>query len=186
LNTNPEDSSPSSPNQRPYDEVYQTPRLRSADSSPYRHARVAASRSLRENDGNRQRLSDIQDLSLPTPCDGNPTTGNAVERCQASGSQRSSSRRIVALMVTTGRKRLASEHRFDFEGAGIPPQFRRIAPSIFPQRGADAAFHPRDTVKEVGILSQRCTVRPAHAHFSHNGRAPHDDPQHRVGFRAVS
>ena len=72
LNTNPEDSSPSTTNQRPHDEVYQTPRFRSPDPYPDRHARVAASRCLRENDGNRPVLSDIPDLSLSTAFDGTP------------------------------------------------------------------------------------------------------------------
>jgi len=58
------DSSPSPTNQRQHDEVYQTPRLRSPDPYPSGHARVAASRGLRDNDGNLPVLSDIQDLPL--------------------------------------------------------------------------------------------------------------------------
>lgn len=78
--TNPEDSSPSTTNQRPHDEVYQTRRLRSPD--PYRDCQtgVAASRRLRENDTNRPVLSDIADLALSTTFDGTLAIGNAVER----------------------------------------------------------------------------------------------------------
>src|SRR4030095_6029096 len=61
---NPEDSSPSSTNQRPYDEVYQTPRFRSPDPYPYRHARLVVSRGLRENDTTSPLLSDIHHLPL--------------------------------------------------------------------------------------------------------------------------
>src|SRR5262249_42964389 len=75
---NPEDSSPSSTNQRPCDEVYQTPRFRSPDPYPYRHARVAASRCLRENDAHRQLLSDIPHLSLPTAVGCQPPVGSAL------------------------------------------------------------------------------------------------------------
>src|SRR5947207_13816042 len=56
------DSSTSTTNQRQRNEVYQTPRFRAPDAYPYRHARVAASRCLRQNDGNRKSLSNIQDL----------------------------------------------------------------------------------------------------------------------------
>src|SRR2546421_5452784 len=76
--SNRDDSSPSPPNQRQPDAVYQTPRFRSPHPYLYRHARVAASRCLRENDGNRQMLSDIPDLSLSTPFYGQPAVGNTV------------------------------------------------------------------------------------------------------------
>src|SRR5215813_14709908 len=75
---NPEDSSPSSTNQRPCDAVYQTPRFSSPDPYPYRHARVAASRCLRENDAHRQLLSDIPHLSLPTAVGCQPPVGSAL------------------------------------------------------------------------------------------------------------
>src|SRR6267143_1688423 len=74
------DSSTSTTNQRQRNEVYQTPRFRAPDAYPYRHARVAASRCLRQNDGNRKSLSNIQDLPLPTAFDGEPAVGNAVQR----------------------------------------------------------------------------------------------------------
>ena len=137
--TNPEDSSPSSTNQRLYDEVSQTPRLRCADPYPYRHAGVAASRCLRQNDGNCQLVSAIQDLALPTALDGKLAIGNAVEQRKASVAKRALPLGPTALLVTIGRPMLASEHRFDFEGSGIPPQFRRLSQSMFPQRGADAS-----------------------------------------------
>src|SRR5713101_1692007 len=76
--TNPEDSSPSTTNQRPHDEVYETPRFSPPDAYRYCHARVAASRCLRENDGNCTMLSDIPDLSLSTPVSGKPAVGNTV------------------------------------------------------------------------------------------------------------
>src|SRR5712691_3874241 len=72
------DSSPSTTNQRPHDEVYETPRFRSPDPYLYRYARLAASRCLRENDAHRTILSDIQNLSLSTTFDGKPTVRNAV------------------------------------------------------------------------------------------------------------
>jgi hypothetical protein len=72
------DSSTSPTNQRQHDEVYQTPRFKSPDPHPYRHARLAASRCLRENDANRPGVSDIADLSLSTSFDGKPPVGNAV------------------------------------------------------------------------------------------------------------
>src|SRR5260221_14628958 len=74
------DSSTSTTNQRQRNEVYQTPRFRAQDAYPYRHARVAASRCLRQNDGNRKSLSNIQHLPLPTAFDGEPAVGNAVQR----------------------------------------------------------------------------------------------------------
>src|SRR5215831_18219233 len=76
--SNRDDASTSTTNQRQHDEVYQTGRFRSPDPYPYRHARVAASRCLWENDGNRTIVSDIPDLSLPTPFYGKPAIGNAV------------------------------------------------------------------------------------------------------------
>ena len=73
-----DDSSPSPTNQRQHDAVHQTCRFRSPDPYPYCHARVAASRCLWVNDGNRPSVSDIPDLSLPTPFYGKPAIGNAV------------------------------------------------------------------------------------------------------------
>ena len=151
LKSNLYDSSPSTTNQRPHDEVYETPRFSPPDAYRYCHARVAASRCLRENDGNGPLVSDIQDLSLLTAFDGKLAIGNAVERRIAAVSKRSWPLGPPALLVPIGRPRLASAHRFDFEGSGIPPPFRRISQSIFPQRGSDASFHPRDTVKAVGV-----------------------------------
>src|SRR6266498_3929495 len=60
------DSSPSTHNQRPRHEVYQTPRFRSRH--PYRdcQAGLAPSRRLRQNDPNCTVLSHLQDLSLST------------------------------------------------------------------------------------------------------------------------
>src|SRR6266566_646129 len=102
------DSSTSTTNQRQRNEVYQTPRFRAPDAYPYRHARVAASRCLRQNDGNRKSLSNIQDLPLPTAFDGEPAVGNAVQRRKAPVSKRSSTLRPTALVVALGRQMLAS------------------------------------------------------------------------------
>src|SRR2546428_14106157 len=74
------DSSTSTTNQRQRNEVYQTPQLTAPDAYPYRHARVAASRCLLQNDVNRKSLSNIQDLPLPTAFDGEPAVGNVVQR----------------------------------------------------------------------------------------------------------
>jgi hypothetical protein len=76
--TNRYDSSASPTTQRQHDEVYQTPRFRSPDPYPYRHACVAQSRRLRQNDANRPGVSDIADLSLSTPVDGTPPVGNTL------------------------------------------------------------------------------------------------------------
>jgi hypothetical protein len=121
LHTHPEDASPSNTHQRPDDAVSQTPSVRSADAAPSRHARLAASRSLRAKDGNRARFSGIQALALPTPFAGNPALGNAVARGKASVAKRSSALRIGALRVTPGRQRFAAAHRFDVAGARSPP-----------------------------------------------------------------
>src|SRR5215510_10663403 len=109
---NPEDSSPSSTNQRPYDEVYQTPRFSSPDPYPYCHARLAASRCLRANDTNRQLLSDIPHLSLPTAVGCQPPVGSALERCKAPGAKRSPPHGTATLVVTLGRKMRAADHLF--------------------------------------------------------------------------
>src|SRR2546426_8523224 len=61
-----QDSSTSTTNQRQHNEVYETPRFSPPDPYRYRHARLAASRRLRENDCERNILSHIQDLSLST------------------------------------------------------------------------------------------------------------------------
>ena len=61
----------------------------------------------------------------------------------------------AALVVTLGRKLLASEYRFDFEGSGIPPQFRGLSQSILPQRGAALPSTLVMPSKTLGVLSQR-------------------------------
>src|SRR5262245_25037130 len=63
--------------------------------------------------------------------------------------------RPTALVVTLGRKLLASEHLCDFESSAMPSQFLRLSQSILPQRGPGASFDPHDAVKEAGVLSQR-------------------------------
>ncbi len=78
LKSNLYDSSPSTTNQRPHDEVYETPRVRSTDPYPDCHDGVAASRRLRKNDTNSPVLSDIADLSLSTTFDGTLAIGDAV------------------------------------------------------------------------------------------------------------
>ena len=60
---------------------------------------------------------------------------------------------LIMLLRLEGK--CSAEYRFDFAGSGIPPPLRRISQPIFPQRGSDTSFHPRDTVKDVGVLSQR-------------------------------
>src|SRR6266852_4543705 len=56
---NRDDSSLSTTNQRPYDEVYQTPRFRSSDSYRNCQARLASSRHLRQDDENCSRLGRV-------------------------------------------------------------------------------------------------------------------------------
>src|SRR5712691_846532 len=64
IRLNHHDSSPSTTDQRRYDEVYQTSRLR--PSTPYRHCqrRLAPSRPLRQDDPDRSSVSHLQNLSL--------------------------------------------------------------------------------------------------------------------------
>src|SRR6266481_6294026 len=76
LKSNLYDSSPSTTNQRPHDEVYETPRFRAPDPYPDCHDGLAASRRLRANDEHRKILSDIPDLSLSTTFYGQPAVGN--------------------------------------------------------------------------------------------------------------
>src|SRR6266446_3667684 len=64
IRLNHHDSSPSTTDQRRYDEVYQTSRLRS--SNPYRNCqrRLAPSRHLRQDDPDCSSVSHLQNLSL--------------------------------------------------------------------------------------------------------------------------
>src|SRR5713101_1232538 len=149
---NPSDAPTSSTNQRQYDAVYPTPRFRSPHPYPYRHARLAASRCLRENDGNRQLLSDIQDLALPTDFGCQPPVGSALWRGKAAVAKQSSAPPTPAVVVTLGRKLLASEYLVDFESPAIPSQFRRLSQSLLPKRGPNTSVHPVDAVKEGGVL----------------------------------
>ena len=50
---------------------------------------------------------------------------------------------------------LATEYVVDLASPGIPPQFRRLSQSILPTCRSDASFHPRDAIKNLGVLSQR-------------------------------
>ena len=149
------DASTSTTTQRQRNEVYQTPRFSSPD--PYRDCQtgVAVSRHLRKNDSDRPVFSDSTDLSLSTAFDGELTIGNTVSRCKAPVAKRSSALRPTALVATLGRPLLAAESVVDLASSGIPPSFRRLSQSVFPQCRADASFHPCDAIKDMGVLSQR-------------------------------
>src|SRR5947209_4818368 len=75
---NRDDSSPSITNQRPYDEVYQTPRFRSSDSYRNCQARLASSRHLRQDDAYCSGLSHLQNISLSADLGCSPPIGNAL------------------------------------------------------------------------------------------------------------
>ena len=152
---NRDDSSPSTTPQRQHDAVYETPRLRCPDPYPYGHAGVAVSRILWENDANRTVLPDLQALPLSTAFPSEPPVGNAVQRCKAPVAKRSSAWSTAYRVVTLGRPLLASEYLCELTSPAIPPSCRRLSPSVLPQRGADASVHPRDAVKDLGVLSQR-------------------------------
>src|SRR2546430_4250477 len=80
---NRHDSLPSTTNQRPCDEVYQTPRFNT--SHPYRNgqARVAPSRYLWQDDPNCSGVSHLQNLSLSADLGCRPPIGNAFQRSKA-------------------------------------------------------------------------------------------------------
>src|SRR5207253_2748522 len=80
---NRHDSSPSTTHQRPYDEVYQTPRLNAAH--PYRHcqSRLAPSRHLGQDDTNCSGLSHLQHLTLSADVGCQPPMDHAVSRAKA-------------------------------------------------------------------------------------------------------
>src|SRR6266567_7839154 len=110
---NRHDSLPSTTNQRPYDEVYQTPRFNT--SHPYRNgqARLAQSRHLWQDDTNCSGLSHLQNLSLSTDLGCQSPIGNAFWRSKAARSGISHPIWTVNLAVALGRKMLTSESVLD-------------------------------------------------------------------------
>src|SRR5207245_5679612 len=76
---NRHDSLPSTTNQRPYDEVYQTPRFNA--SHPYRNgqARLAPSRHLWQDDTHGSGVSHLQNLSLSVDLCCQPPLANALQ-----------------------------------------------------------------------------------------------------------
>lgn len=182
--THPEDASTSPTNQRPHTAVDETPRLRPPDPDPSRHARLAASRCLREKDCHRTLVSDIQPLALSTALDGKPTVRNPVQRGKAPGAKSASSLRTTARVVTLRRPRLASAYGCEVEGPGLPPAGRGIAQAMLPKRCSGASCPPLDAVKALGVFSARGAVCPPYAPFDPHGRAQHDDPHHGAGVRS--
>src|SRR6266446_9798498 len=103
IRLNHHDSSPSTTDQRRYDEVYQTSRLRS--SNPYRHCqrRLAPSRHLRQDDPDCSSVSHLQNLSLSALLGCQTSLGRPLERSPTPCRAPCFSSRTVDVNVTFGR-----------------------------------------------------------------------------------
>src|SRR5215831_17243474 len=125
---NRHDSSPSTTNQRPYDEVYPTPRFNA--SHPYRNgqARLAPSRHLWQDDPNCSGVSHLQNLSLSADVGCHPPIGNALQRSTAARRGPSPPVGTVHLAVALGRQMLDSESVLDLKVLPLPAQFRGVSP----------------------------------------------------------
>ena len=103
IRLNHHDSSPSTTDQRRYDEVYQTSRLRS--SNPYRNCqrRLAPSRHLRQDDPDCSSVSHLQNLSLSALLGCQTALGRPLERSPTPCRAPCFSSRTVDVHVTFGR-----------------------------------------------------------------------------------
>src|SRR4030095_14473073 len=152
---NRDDSSPSTTNQRPYDEVYQTPRFNA--SHPYRNgqARLAPSRHLWQDDTNCSGVSHLQNLSLSVDLGCQPPIGNAFQRSKTARRGLSPPVCTIHLALALGRHMLASESVLDLKVLPIPAQFRGVSPCMLPQLRCGAAVDPLDDSAHRGGLSER-------------------------------
>jgi len=152
---NRHDSSPSTTNQRPYDEVYQTPRLRS--SHPYRNgqARLAPSRHLRHNDANRSGVSRLQNVSFSEDLGGSSPMRNALERSPSPRPSPSAPLGTIDLVGAFGREMLDSESVLDLKVLPIPPQLRGVSQCMLPHLWWCSAVDPIHRRAHSGVLSQR-------------------------------
>ena len=129
---NRHDSSPSTTRQRPYDEVYQTPRLRS--SHPYRNgqARLAPSRHLRQNDANRSGVSHLQNVALSDDLGGSSPMSNTLERFQSPRPRPSTPLGTVDFVIAFGREMLDSASGLALQVLPIPAQLRGVSQCMLP------------------------------------------------------
>ena len=142
-------------NQRLYDEVYQTPRLRS--SYPYRHgqARLAPSRHLRQNDADCSGLSHLQNLAVSAHVGGSAPTRNTLERANIPRPRPSVSIGAVDVVVTLGSSLLDSESLLDSQAPRVPAELRGLSQRIPPSLWTRRPFHPIDATADRGVVSQR-------------------------------
>src|SRR3989442_13403018 len=142
-------------NQRLYNEVSQTPRLRSA--YPYRNgqARLAPSRHLRQNDADCSGLSHLQNLSVSAHVGGSAPTRNTLERAHIPRPRPAVAIGAVDVVVTLGSRLFDSESLLDSQAPRVPAELRGLSQRLPPSLWTRRPFHPLDATADRGVLSQR-------------------------------
>src|SRR6266487_1532479 len=150
---NRHDSLPSTTNQRPYDEVYQTPRLNTSHSYRNGQTRLAQSRHLWHDDPHCSGVSHLPHFSLSADVGCRPPIGNAFQRSKAARPGPFPPVRTINLALALGRKMLDSEYVLDLTVLPIPAQFRGASQCMLPQLRCCSAVDPLDGQAHSGVLS---------------------------------